>query len=129
MRELIVIESLCLKPLESVVQLLGRQWTIPLVFLLGNNQDGLRYSEIRESLIEHIKREISDTTLSRKLMELTDLGVLARKSFDEVPPRVQYELTESGQGLFHILNEMGDWTRDQCHAGTLRIPKENHSIK
>jgi DNA-binding HxlR family transcriptional regulator len=78
---------------------------------------------IRESLVEHLNRDISDSTLSRKLMELTDLGVLVRKSFDEVPPRVEYELTEAGQGLFHILNEVGEWTRDQCHAGTLRIPK------
>jgi len=112
-----------MKPLECVVELLGRQWTIPLVILLGNNQDGLRYSEIRGSLVKHLKRDVSDSTLSRKLTELTDLGVLVRKSFDKVPPRVEYELTEAGHGLFHILNEVGDWTREQCHAGTLRIPK------
>lgn len=127
MRDLIVTKSPCLKPLESVIQLLGRQWTIPLVFLLGNNPDGLRYSEIRESLIEHIKKEISDTTLSRKLTGLTDLGILTRKSYDEVPPRVEYGLTKAGFSLFHVLNDMSDWTRDECHAGSLRIPKERHS--
>jgi len=112
-----------MKPLESVVKILGRQWTIPLVVLLGNNRDGLRYSEIRESLAKHLKRDVSDSTLSRKLTELTDLGVLVRKSFNKVSSRVEYELTEAGQGLFHILNEVGDWTREQCHAGTLRSPK------
>ncbi len=127
MKQSIAVGGFCLRPLECVVQLLGRQWTIPLVTMVGNNHDGLRYSMIRESLVDHLKRDISDSTLSRKLMELTDLGILVRKSFDEVPPRVEYELTEAGQGLFHILNEVGDWTREQCHAGTLRILKDRPS--
>lgn len=125
MRNFAASDGPCLKPLECVVQILGRQWTIPLVILLGSSCDGVRYSEIRDSLVSHLKRDVSDSTLSRKLMELTDLGILVRNSFDEAPPRVEYELTQAGQKLFQILNEVGEWTREQCHAGTLRIPKDD----
>jgi DNA-binding HxlR family transcriptional regulator len=112
----------CIKPLVSVVQLLGRQWTIPLILTLGEEKKNIRYSEIREKLIIDTNDMISDSTLSRKLSELTKLGIVARRSFDEIPPRVEYSLTNAGITLFHTLHQIAEWTREQCHSGTLRIP-------
>ena len=114
----------CIRPLESVVRLLGRQWTIPLILKLGEYEDTIRYSEIRENLIEESNDVISDSTLSRKLSELTKLGIVNRKSYDEVPPRVEYGLTDTGITLFHTLHQIAEWTREQCHNGALRIPKQ-----
>lgn len=113
----------CLKPLEGVVKLLGRQWTVPIVILMGKFERGLRYSEIREFLVERNERDISDSTLSRKLQELTDLRLVTRRSFDEIPPRVEYELSDAGRQLFQILSDIGKWARDGCHTGQLKISK------
>jgi DNA-binding HxlR family transcriptional regulator len=118
----------CLRPLESVVRLLSHQWTIPLILLSGRSESSLRYSDIRNGLVKQLHNGISDSTLSRTLSELTDLGILNRKSFDEVPPRVEYDLTDAGQGLFQILNELGEWTREQCHLGGLRIPNRYNPV-
>lgn len=115
----------CIKPLESIVQLLGRQWTVPLILFLGEQADSSRYSEIRKKLCEEPRDIISDSTLSRKLTELTNLGIIDRKSYDEVPPRVEYRLTNVGMSLFHTLEQLAKWTREQCHSGTLRVPKGN----
>ncbi len=115
----------CIKPLEQVVRLLGRQWTVPLILFLGEQADGIRYSEIRNKLCEESSDIIGDSTLSRKLAELTKLGIIERKSYDEVPPRVEYGLTNIGTSLFHTLEQLAEWTRQQCHNGTLRVPKRN----
>ena len=117
--------SSCTKPLENVVRLLGRQWTIPLIMILGECENTIRYSEVRENLTKESTDAISDSTLSRKLSELTNLGVVSRKSYDEVPPRVEYGLTDAGTTLFHTLHQMAEWTRKQCHNGMLRIPRKN----
>ncbi|MDF1540115.1 MAG: helix-turn-helix domain-containing protein [Candidatus Thorarchaeota archaeon] len=118
-------DSACIKPLVSVLRLLGRQWTISLILLLGEQEDTVRYSNIRENLNEESNDIISDSTLSRKLSELANLGIIYRKSYDEVPPRVEYGLTEAGMTLFRTLNQIADWTREQCHTGMLRIPKKD----
>lgn len=111
----------CIKPLEQVIQILGRKWTIPLVMTLGAQEVTQRYSEIRESLDGKSDEEISDSTLSKKLSELTGMGLISRTSYDEVPPRVEYRLTEAGMALYQTLSQIADWTRDQCHVGSLRI--------
>ncbi len=116
-------ESPCTRPLESVIRLLGRQWTISLILLLGKWHESIRYSVIRDELTEESNDVISDSTLSRKLSELTNLGIVTRKSYDEIPPRVEYSLTNTGITLYDILNQIADWTREQCHNGMLNITK------
>jgi DNA-binding HxlR family transcriptional regulator len=93
--------------------------------VLGECEKTIRYSEVRESLTKESSDAISDSTLSRKLSELTNLGVVNRKSYDEVPPRVEYGLTDAGTTLFHTLHQMAEWARTQCHNGMLRIPRKN----
>jgi len=113
----------CLRPLESVVRLLGRKWTILLILLLGRYDRNLRYSEIKAQLDRTNEREISDSTLSKKLFELCNLGLVTRRSYDEVPPHVEYELTETGLGLVEILNNLTEWSCEHCHNGGLKISK------
>ena len=122
-------KGLCLAPLLSVVRLLGRIWTIPLILVLGESGSSMRYSEIREQLIASSGREVSDSTLSKKLSELTELNVLSRKSFAEVPPRVEYTLSDAGLALFMKLNDLGAWAREECHSGGLRIPQARKPLQ
>lgn len=122
-------KGLCLAPLLSVVRLLGRIWTIPLILVLGESGSSMRYSEIREQLIASSGREVSDSTLSKKLSELTELNVLSRQSFAEVPPRVEYTLSDAGLALFMRLNDLGAWAREECHGGGLRIPQARKPLQ
>ena len=93
------------------------------MLVLSESGSDMRYSEIREQLVRLSKREISDSTLSKKLSELTKLGILFRKSFDEVPPRVEYSLSAIGLILVMKLDNLGTWARDECHSGRLKVPR------
>jgi len=122
-------KGVCLAPLLSVVRLLGRIWTIPLILVLGESGSSMRYTEIRKQLIALSDRGVADSTLSKKLSELTELGILSRKSFAEVPPRVEYSLSDAGLALFMKLNDLGAWTREECHSGGLRIPQAGKPLQ
>jgi DNA-binding HxlR family transcriptional regulator len=60
----------------------------------------------RFSELEHSCAGISPRTLSERLRALEDEGLVARQSYAESPPRVEYELTEKGAGLLPIITEM-----------------------
>jgi len=115
--------KLCNRPLSNLIELLGRPWTIQLILTLGLAISVLRYSEIKKQLDEENDVEISDATLSRKLTELTNIGILLRKSFDESPPRVEYRLTQTGIQLYEKLCSLSNWAREECHSGGLNIAK------
>ena len=119
-----VTESkLCIRPLSSVIELLGRPWTHQLIMALGLSISPLRYSEIKKEMNEANETEISDATLSRKLTELTNIGILLRESFAEIPPRVEYRLTRTGIQLYEQLCDLNKWAREKCHSGDLNIPQ------
>ncbi len=114
--------KLCNRPLSNVIELLGRPWTIQLIVILRLATSAFRYSEIKKQLDEKDNDvEISDATLSRKLTELTSIGILLRQSFDKSPPRVEYELTQTGMQLYEKLCDLGSWAREECHSGGLNI--------
>ncbi|MHA1928238.1 MAG: winged helix-turn-helix transcriptional regulator [Candidatus Thorarchaeota archaeon] len=115
--------KLCIRPLSNVIELLGRPWTLQLIITLGLSTSALRYSEIKKQLDEETEVAISDATLSRKLTELTNIGILIRESFAEIPPRVEYRLTQTGIQLYEELCELSNWARDKCHSGGLIIPQ------
>ena len=115
--------KLCNRPLSNLIEILGRQWTIQLILTLGSVTSILRYSEIKKHLDEKNDVEISDATLSRKLTELTNIGILLRQSFDESPPRVEYRLTQTGIQLYEKLCDLSNWAREECHSGGLNITK------
>jgi DNA-binding HxlR family transcriptional regulator len=54
---------------------------------------------------------ISRKVLTEQLKELEEDGILMRESFKEIPPRVEYSLTEKGLGLLPILKSMCDWNQ------------------
>jgi len=83
------------------------------VRILWDLQDGpLRYSEIRRGLLRGAvgTPEIAPRVLSRELKALTQAGLLDRKDYREVPPKVEYRLTEWGQALCPALDQFLEWT-------------------
>jgi DNA-binding HxlR family transcriptional regulator len=79
--------------------IIGAKWTALLVHDLSEGPR--RFSEL-----EHSCAGISPRTLSERLRALEDEGLVERRSYPESPPRVEYELTEKGEALLPIIEEM-----------------------
>ncbi|MBX4188952.1 helix-turn-helix transcriptional regulator [Candidatus Saccharibacteria bacterium] len=82
--------------------------------ILGNKWTALIVKELSEgcarfSALQHTLPGISPRTLSQRLDEMENCGLITKKSFAEVPPRVEYTLTEKGRDLLPILRSMAAW--------------------
>jgi DNA-binding HxlR family transcriptional regulator len=98
-------------PVEATLAVIGGKWKAVLIFHLmdGTNQ---RFAELRRKTTG-----ISDRILSRQLRELESDGVVARHVFAEVPPRVEYSLTDYGQTLRPVTEAMCQWGKKHMAAG------------
>ena len=86
----------------ATADVIGAKWTALLVHDLSEGPR--RFSEL-----EHSCAGISPRTLSERLRVLEDEGLVARRSYAESPPRVEYELTEKGGALLPIIHEMREF--------------------
>jgi DNA-binding HxlR family transcriptional regulator len=83
----------------ACAEILGAKWTAVLVHDLS--EGARRFTEL-----EHSCRGISPRTLSERLRALEQEGIVVRRSYTESPPRVEYELTQQGEDLLPIIDEM-----------------------
>jgi DNA-binding HxlR family transcriptional regulator len=84
-------------------------------------KDGpLRYGEIKAGLLRGAEgsREIAPRVLSRELKALTQIGLLGRKDYGLVPPKVEYCLTREGQSFIPVIDVVREWGRHHLN-GTL----------
>ena len=89
-------------PVETTLGIIGGRWKVLVLHeLLGGVR---RFNELDRKL-----PGISNRTLSRQLRELEADGVVHRKVYRQVPPKVEYRLTELGESLEPILLAMHDW--------------------
>lgn len=92
-------------PVARTAELIGNKWT-PLI--IRDLADGCkRFSELERSL-----RGISPKTLSERLKRLEENAVIARHCYAEVPPRVEYRLTEKGHALLPVIETMREFGRE-----------------
>jgi DNA-binding HxlR family transcriptional regulator len=94
---------------RSVLDLLAGKWTVDIVYLLANGTR--RYSEVFYEV-----GEISKKTLTQTLRALERDGLIARRVYPEVPPRVEYSLTPLGWSLTGPLMAMYEWAAEHLHA-------------
>ena len=90
-------------PLEYGLDVFGGRWKSRIICVLAA-KGTLRYSELRDQLAN-----ISDAVLSSEVKDLIGSGMLARHSYDEVPPRVEYSLTEKGASAVPLLQGICQW--------------------
>jgi DNA-binding HxlR family transcriptional regulator len=81
------------------------KWTLLIIRDLAEGRS--RFCELERSL-----QGISPRTLSLRLRALEEEGILERQTYPEVPPRVEYALTEKGQALIPIIESMRSYGRD-----------------
>jgi len=93
----------CPKPLESVSSFLTKKWAISIIITIGNFKK-LRFSDLLNRL-DRAKAKI----LTTRLKELENEGIIRREYYNETPPRVEYSLTDKGEGLLDALNSLMVW--------------------
>jgi DNA-binding HxlR family transcriptional regulator len=86
-------------PVERTAEIVGGKWTLLIIRDLATGTK--RFSELERSL-----HGISPKTLSERLSTLEADGVLRRRCYAEVPPKVEYSLTEKGQALVSLIDCM-----------------------
>ena len=91
-------------PLEYGLGVFGGKWKSRIICVLAT-KERLRYSELRKEMAN-----ITDAVLASTLKELIADEIIVRKSFDEIPPRVEYFLTEKGQSVIPILQSICSWS-------------------
>ena len=92
-------------PVETTLMLIGDKWK---VLILRDLMDGTkRFGELKKSI-----GTVSQKVLTAQLRDMEEKGLLSRKVYAEVPPRVEYTLTETGYSLKPILDSMWVWGAD-----------------
>lgn len=95
-------KELPLCPVETTLLLIGEKWK---VLILRDLIDGTkRFGELKNSL-----GSISQKVLTQQLRAMEEDGLVHRKAYAEIPPRVEYSLTKLGMSLKPILDSMWDW--------------------
>jgi DNA-binding HxlR family transcriptional regulator len=99
--------------IAAAADIVGHKWTALILNELADRPQRFRD-------LEHACERISTRTLAERLRHLEDAGVVARRSYPESPPRVEYELTPKGEALLPIVTEMrrfGEaWSQQQLPA-------------
>ena len=92
-------------PVETTLMLIGDKWK---VLILRDLMDGTkRFGELKKSI-----GTVSQKVLTAQLRDMEEKGLLTRKVYAEVPPRVEYTLTETGYSLKPVLDAMWAWGAD-----------------
>ncbi|MDQ2710716.1 MAG: helix-turn-helix transcriptional regulator [Acidobacteriota bacterium] len=89
-------------PVRRTIDVLDGKWKPLILFSLKGGK--LRYAKLRTEV-----REPSEKVLIEQLRQLEDEGIIERRSYLEVPPRVEYSITPYGNTLMPLLQGMADW--------------------
>lgn len=90
-------------PIRDIISRLGDKWSLLVLATLDVNGT-MRFNDIYKSI-----GDISQRMLTVTLRSLESDGLISRKIYPEVPPRVEYTLTKSGEDLMPYLNNLVDW--------------------
>lgn len=114
---------ICFCPLEGVIDVISKKWALLIVNALGN-RERLRFKGLMEEL-----GRISPKTLSDTLKELKAEGLIKRKSFAEIPPRVEYSLTQDGVELRKAIVPLLKWAATREHGNRERCASTYRGIR
>ncbi|MDE5876150.1 MAG: helix-turn-helix transcriptional regulator [Muribaculaceae bacterium] len=92
-------------PVRNVVARFGNKWALLVILVLSENEP-IRYNELGRKI-----PDISSRVLSNTLKTLEADGLVLRTFYQEVPPRVEYSLTDTGRSLVPIILELTEWAQ------------------
>ena len=120
-KEIDTIPEKC--PVETAINIVGGKWKLLIISLLRMRIH--RFGELKKKM-----PRINERTLARQLRDLERDGIVSRKIYPEIPPRVEYALTENGKGMIPILDALGKWAQSSpMWVGWDRmLPRKRRSI-
>lgn len=94
-------------PIRQIVSKFGDKWSLLVLYSLNESEAGvLRFNELRRKMTD-----CSQKMLSATLKNLETQNLVAKKVYPEVPPRVEYRLTETGQSLMPFITQLIGWAK------------------
>lgn len=93
-------------PVTATMQVLGGKWKAILINAIYHTSPA-RFGELKRSV-----KGITQSMLTQQLRELEDDGLINRKIYAEIPPKVEYTLTEFGLTLSPIMQSMANWGKE-----------------
>lgn len=91
-------------PIDFTIDLISGKWSMWILWTLQNGDGPLRFGQIRRSI-----PNITEKMLMQELKKFEGYGIINRKVYQEVPPKVEYSLTEAGKSLKPIMVLIKQW--------------------
>ena len=98
-------------PMIHAMNIIGNKWSPIIIYVISDRT--IRFGQLA-ALIDNISRKV----LAEQLKSLENEGIIKRESFAEIPPRVEYSLTEKGVDLLPILSQICAWGSIPCKKRT-----------
>ena len=93
-------------PVMRALDLIANKWTVPVIYNLYSSGQPVRFGELQRRV-----ETITQKELTKRLRELERAGLITRRVYPEVPPRVEYRLTEMGRTLVGPLGALAEWAK------------------
>ena len=107
-------------PMVSFVNLISGKWAIPILYRLMVIGEPVRFSQLQRAIAPITQKE-----LTKQLRLFEQRGLVHRKIYAEVPPRVEYQITPLGNSLRSTLDSLADWMRTHGKALSAQITPVN----
>ena len=90
-------------PIDATLAVIGGKWKPLIIYELSD--ETLRFSQ----LLDRLQPRVTQRMLTKQLRQLEADGLITRKVYTQVPPKVEYSLTEMGKSLMPILDQLCEW--------------------
>ncbi|NPC91842.1 helix-turn-helix transcriptional regulator [Bacillus sp. WMMC1349] len=107
-------------PVEATIDIIGGKWKSIILFHLIDEKK--RFNELRR-----LMPSVTQRMLTLQLRELERDGIVHRKIYKQVPPKVEYSLTDFGETLVPIINQMMNWGK--VHASTINNIRKKSAVE
>ncbi|MBQ6237714.1 MAG: helix-turn-helix transcriptional regulator [Bacteroidales bacterium] len=97
-------------PIRNVLARIGNKWTMAVIYTLGGSDAPMRFKDI-----ERQNPDCSQKMLTQTLRGLEADGLVCRTVYPEMPPRVEYALTERGRSFLPLMRQLIDWAYNNLH--------------
>lgn len=91
-------------PYVTSQKVLTGKWSMYIMYLLSQ-EGAIRFNELQRKMPE----EMTHTTLSRQLKTLEEEGLIVRREYSQIPPKVEYSLSDIGRKFEKVLDALGEW--------------------
>lgn len=98
-------------PIRNVLSRIGDRWSLLVLLTLQDKAEPMRFRDLCKAI-----PDVSQKMLTATLRELEADDLVSRKIYPEIPPRVEYALTERGKSLLPLLNNLVDWSLENFDA-------------